>query len=76
MKDLSFPGWLTPLAMEILKENLRLNPDLVQQKAKDPGLKVWLTEQEEIRLKAEQNAFRSLGGDPKAAVEAMELQED
>jgi hypothetical protein len=75
MKELSFPGWLTPLAMEILKENLRLNPELVEEKAKNPGLKIWLKEQEGMRLEAEQRAFRSLGGSPRAAAEAVELQD-
>lgn len=61
--------------MEILTESLRLNPDLVREKAKEPGLKKWLQEEEELRLRAEQNAFRSLGGDPKAAVDALDLQD-
>jgi hypothetical protein len=75
MKELSFPGWLTPLAMEILRENLKLNPELVEEKAKNPGLEVWLKEQESLRLEAEQRAFRSLGGGPKAAAEVVEFQE-
>ncbi len=74
MKYSRLPGWLTPLAFEILQEQLEANPDLVVEKAQTVGLKEWIKKLEEEQLEAEQAAFRSLGGSPRAAVDVIELQ--
>ncbi len=66
---------MTPLAFEILQEQLEANPDLVVEKAKTVGLKKWIKQLEEEQLEAEQAAFRSLGGSPRAAVDVIELQD-
>lgn len=74
MKYSRLPGWLTPLAFEILQEQLENNPDLVVEKAQTVGLEAWIKKMEEEQLEAEQAAFRSLGGSPRAAVDVIELQ--
>jgi hypothetical protein len=75
MKYSRLPGWLTPLAFEILQEQLEANPDMVVEKAKTIGLEKWIKGLEEEQLEMEQAAFRALGGSPRAAVDAIELQD-
>jgi len=69
-----FPGWLTPLAWELLEKNLRTNPEKVVEKARTVrGLKVWIKDLEAEDLEAEQRAFRQLGGDAWAAARVLDV---
>jgi len=71
------PGWLTPLAWELLEKNLRLNPDLVLQKARTVrSLRKWITALEAEGLKMEERVFRQLGGDAWAACRVLDVLDD
>lgn len=71
------PGWLTPLAWELLEKNLCTNPDLVVEKARTlRGLKVWIKDLEAEGLQLEQRVFRQLGGNAWAAARILDVLEE